>query len=445
MRSKRYLKALDFCNLPAAVIVSQGMKSAALLLTLLAATTTFAGESWYSWRGDIVGSGRTSEADLPLVWTADKNVRWRIDLPEAGNSTPIVHGDRIFVTQPITGTHWRGLMCFDRKSGKLLWKNGLVYDKKESTHPSNPYCSASPATDGKIVMAAYGSAGVVAYDFEGKQLWHRDFGPIEHIWGNSTSPVLFGDLCIYYHGPGKRSFLTALNKITGETVWTWKEPEWKSGTRTDGFQGQGEGVIGSFSTPIIVDTESRKELIMSFPMEMKSFDPLTGKVLWTCSGLNPLVYTSPVYSDGVVVALGGYHGNSIGVRVGGSGDVTETHRLWQEVRHNGGIGTGVIKDNLYYYHDSGGIVCCLDIKTGQTRWKDRLPGAGKSWGSFILAGDRIYTLSQAGDSVVLKTNSDKMEVVAQSQVGEQTNSSLVPSNGAMILRTHKALWCIGDK
>lgn len=421
------------------------MKPSALLFLLLATTLASASETWPSWRGDLSGSGKTDETGVPLEWSADKNVRWRVELPEAGNSTPVVHGDRIFVTQPVTETHWRGLMCFDRKSGKLLWKNGLVYDKPELTHRTNPYCSPSPATDGKIVVAAYGDAGIAAYDFDGKQLWHRDFGPNEHTWGKSTSPVLFGDLCIYYHGPGKGSFLTALNKTTGETVWTWKEPVWQPGTRTDGFQGQGEGIIGSFSTPIIVEAEKRVELIMSFPMEMKSFDPLTGKVLWSCSGLNPLVYTSPMYADGIVVALGGYHGNSIGVKVGGSGDVTDTHRLWQEVRHNGGIGTGVIKDGLYYYHDSGGIVCCLDIKTGTTRWKDRLPGAGKSWGSFILAGDHIYTLSQAGDTVVLKTNPDKMEVIAQSQVGEQTNSSLVPANGEFILRTHKALWCLGGK
>ncbi len=403
-------------------------------------SSPFVHADWPFWRGDLSGSGKTTAEALPLTWAPKQNVRWRVELPEAGNSTPIVSGSRVFVTQPLTADKWRGVFCFDLNDGSLLWKNGLVYDKEERTHRTNPYCSASPATDGKIVVAAFGSAGVAAYDFEGRQLWHRDFGPIDHEWGNSTSPVLHGDLCFHYHGPGKGAFLVALNKTSGETVWQWNEPDWEPGTRTDGFQGQGKGIIGSFSTPILVEANGRQELVMSFPLEMKAFDPATGNVLWTSTGLNPLVYTSPMADQGIVVALGGYHGNSIAVHAGGSGNVTESQRLWQQVRHNGGIGTGVIHDGLYYYHDSGGIVCCLDIKTGETLWKERLPGAGKSWGSFVLAGDHIYTLSQTGETVVFKTNRERLEVVSQADVDEQTNSSLVPVNGGFIVRTHAALW-----
>ncbi|MCB1229432.1 MAG: PQQ-binding-like beta-propeller repeat protein [Verrucomicrobiae bacterium] len=421
-----------------------------LLSTFLAASSTsFADTSgWPAWRGDLLGSGKTSETKLPIEWGKDKNIKWRIDLPEPGNSTPVIQGERVFVTQPISETKWRGLMCFDRKDGSLLWKTGLTYDKEEPTHRANPYCSASPATDGEIVIAYYGSAGIAAYDFEGKQLWFRDLGPISHTWGHSTSPVLYGDLVIQYHGPGKNAALYALDKTTGEIVWQWQEPVWNPGERTDGFRDSkdGGGVIGSFSTPILVDTGERKELIMSFPMELKAFDPDTGEQLWTCGGLNPLVYTSPVYSesDKVVVAMGGYYGNSIGVKVGGNGDVTETHRLWQEVRHNGGIGTGVVVGHHYFYQDAGGIAYCDDMKTGKTLWKDRLPGAGKSWGSFVLAGDRIFTLSQAGDSVVFKADSEKFEVIAQSDLGEETNSSLAISEGDIFVRTHEGLWCVGE-
>ena len=117
---------------------------------------------WPAWRGDLLGSGKTSETDLPLEWGKEKNVRWRIELPERGNSTPVVHGERVFVTQAVTKENWRGLMCLSRKDGSLMWKKGLTYEKKERTHPANPFCSASPATDGKIVVASYGSAGVAA-------------------------------------------------------------------------------------------------------------------------------------------------------------------------------------------------------------------------------------------------------------------------------------------
>lgn len=258
--------------------------------------------------------------------------------------------------------------------------------------------------------------------------------------------MLHGDLVIHYHGPAKNAVLYGLDKQTGKTVWEWKEPVWKPEKRTDGFQGRdGEGVIGSWSTPIVVNTGARDELIMSFPMEVKAFDPASGEELWTCGGLNPLVYASPVYEDGIVVAMGGYYGNSIAVKTGGNGDVTETHRLWRLVRHNGGIGTGVVKGGYSYYHDSGGVVYCDDIRTGETVWKERLPGAGKSWGSFARAGDRIYTLSQAGDTVVFRANPGKFEVLARSELGEQTNASPAISDGEIFLRTHEALWCVGNE
>lgn len=405
------------------------MKNTILLISL---ALFLQAANWPAWRGDASGSGSAAETDLPLEWGKDKNVAWRVELPDRGNSTPIIWGDRVFVTQAIEESKWRGLMCFNRADGKLLWKSGLTYAQSERTHRDNPPCSASPTTDGEVVIAAYGSAGVAAYDFEGNELWRRDFGALDHTWGNSTSPVLHGGLVFHYQGPAKGAFLAALDKKTGETVWKWDEPNWKTGPRTDGFSGRDdEGVIGSWSTPIIVNDE----LVMSFPMEIKSFDPKSGKQLWTCEGLNPLVYTSPVAADGVVVAMGGYSGNSVAVRTGGE-------RLWQEVRHFGGIGSGVIKDGHLYAQDAGGIAHCVELSTGKTVWKDRLPGAGKSWGSFILVGDLIYTLSQPGDTVVFKASPKGLEVVAQSDVGEHTNSSLAASDGDIFIRTYEALWRI---
>ncbi len=417
------------------------MKPVLLVLTLLPCSLFAA--PWPLWRGDVLGSGVTSETGLPTEWSKDKNVAWRVDLPEAGNSTPVVFENRIFVTQPISAEKWRGLYCFDRKDGKLLWKNGMVYDKPETTHPTNPYCSSSPATDGKIVVAAYGSAGIAAYDYEGKELWRRDLGPVVHTWGTSSSPVLHGDLVIYYHGPGQGARLLALDKTTGKTIWEFQEPTWKPGQRTDGFKGQDGGVIGSFVTPIIVEANGREELVMSFPMEMKAFDPASGKELWTCTGLNPLVYASPVAMEGIVLTTGGYYGNSMAVRAGGNSDVTQTHRLWQLIRHNGGIGSGVVKDGYYYYHNSGGVAYCLDIHTGKTLWEERLPGAGKSWGSFLRSGEHIYALSQAGDAVIFRATPDKLDIIGHNHLGEHTNSSPVPSDGQIFLRTHQALWCVG--
>ena len=400
---------------------------------------------WPSWRGDMSGSARIPGVEIPLEWGPDKHVRWRIDLPEAGNSTPAVWGDRVFVTQAITSEKSRNLMCFNRADGRLLWKQGLVYAAEERTHRDNPYASASPAVDQDLVVTSFGSAGVVAYDHDGKEQWRRDFGAIDHVWGNSSSPVIVGDVVIHYHGPARDAVLYGLNRRTGETVWQWNEPAWKPGLRTDGFQERSDdGVIGSFSTPIVVESELGKELIMSFPMELKSFDPASGAVRWTCAGLNPLVYTSPVFEDGIVVAMGGYFGNSIGVRVGGAGDVTSSHRLWQEVRHHGGISSGVAHEGHLYAQDAGGIAYCFSMSTGEMVWKARLPGAAKSWGSFVLAGDHIYTLSQAGDSVVFRASTKGLEVLARSDLGEHTNSSIAVAGNELFIRTHEALWCIGE-
>lgn len=421
------------------------MKRLLPIVVLLAASmlAKAAPDSWPAWRGDSLGSGKTEASGLPTGWGEDKNVVWRAELPEPGNSTPVVFGDRIFVTQPDSSNKSRNLFCFDRKSGDLLWEKGVVYEKDERTHRTNHYCSASPAVEEGRVVVSFGSAGLFCYDLEGNELWKRDFGAIDHVWGNSTSPVLIDDLVIHYHGPAKNAVLYALDKKTGETVWKWEEPVWKPTERTDGFKERpAQGVIGAFSTPILVETSERRELIMSFPIEMKAFEPATGEVLWTANGLNPLIYTSPVYDDGVVVAMGGYYGNSIGVKVGGNGEVTESHRLWQEVRHNGGIGSGVAKGGKLYYQDAGGVVYCDDMKTGKTIWKDRLPGAGKSWGSFVLAGDMIYTLSQAGDSVVFRASTDGFELIGQGDLKEETNSSIAVAGQDLYVRTHEALWCI---
>lgn len=421
------------------------MKTSLMPLVVFAALSTDAlADPWPAWRGDLLGSGRTSDPDLPLEWGPEKNVRWRVKLPERGNSTPVVHGERLFVTQAVSDDDWRGLLCFNRKNGALLWKNGLTYHQEERTHQSNPYCSASPTTDGKIVVASYGSAGIAAYDVAGRELWRRNLGAIDHIWGNSSSPLLHGDLVIHYHGPADNAVLYGLDRASGETRWSWKEPAWKPGQRTDGFQGREEkGIIGAFSTPIIVPAGGRQELVMSFPTELKAFDPATGRELWTSGGLNPLIYSSPVFAEGIVIAMGGYKGNSIGVKAGGNGEVTGSHRLWQKVRHNGGIGTGVVRDGHYYYHNSGGKVFCDEIRTGETVWSERLPGSGRSWGSLVLAGERIYTLGQSGEMVVFKASTKGLEIIARSAIGEKTNSSPVPSGGDLFLRTHEALWCLG--
>jgi outer membrane protein assembly factor BamB len=206
-------------------------------------------------------------------------------------------------------------------------------------------------------------------------------------------------------------------------------------------------MICTYSTPLIVDAGGRDELLMSFPRYMRSFDPASGKELWSCDGLNPLVYTSPIYGEGVAVAMGGYYGDTIAVKTGGSGDVTASHRLWRNKRANGGIGSGVIHKGHIYMLGSDGIGECINLKTGKTVWSERLKGKGPksgSWSSMVLAGDTIYILNQSADCIVLKA-SPNFEVLAKNSVGnELTNASLSVSEGDLLIRTHKNLWCIAQ-
>src|SRR5262249_26081749 len=157
------------------------------------------------------------------------NVKWKIDLPDEGNSTPAIWGDRIFITQATDGGKNRSLYCLDRKDGKKLWEKTVRYEAKEPTHKTNPFCAGSPTTDGGRVYVFYGSAGLYCYDFTGKELWHRDLGVCRHIWGNSSTPVLYKDLVILNFGPSEKNALVALNKLDGKDVWKVESPSKKEG------------------------------------------------------------------------------------------------------------------------------------------------------------------------------------------------------------------------
>lgn len=401
--------------------------------------------NWPAWRGDAAGTGITSETALPLKWSATENVKWKVPLPEAGNSTPAVWGDRVFVTQAAGAR--RLVMAFDRKDGKLLWEAGPTYTEKEPTHKTNTLCSASPTTDGERVVASFGSAGLYAFDLQGKELWRVDTGKVDHEWGYATSPVLHGNLCILANGAGSNWWLVAFDKKTGKEVWRVKGPGIDAAERTDGFAGKSDGMVGSWSTPVIVKAEGREELVMTWPEKMVAYDPATGKELWRASGMNPLLYTSPMPGEGVIIGSGGYGGTTIAVKPGGSGDVSTGQRLWQKVRDKQRIGSGVIKDGHLYILNTPGTAQCINLATGDQVWEERVGGGGKSqsWSSMVLSGDRIYVLNQSSDTVVLRA-SPKFEALAVNSLGDGlTNSSHAISKGDIFIRTHKHLWCISEK
>ena len=181
-------------------------------------------EDWPAWRGPA-GTGISTEKSPPIHWTDKENVCWRVPLPDRGNSTPIVWGDRVFITQAIEKDQRRTVMCFSRRDGKLLWQSGIVAKERESTNTQNPYCSASPVTDGERVIASFGSSGLYCYDMDGKKLWHHEFGQVDSWHGSGSSPVIYQDQCILNFGPGTNAALIACNKQTGEVVWKVVPPK----------------------------------------------------------------------------------------------------------------------------------------------------------------------------------------------------------------------------
>ena len=399
-------------------------------------------ENWPNWRGPA-GTGIANETQLPLHWGTNENVLWRASLPERGNSTPIVWDNRVFVTQAIEAENRRALLCFERATGQLLWQRGVVVDAAESTHEANPQASSSPVTDGERVIAWFGSAGLFCYDLQGKELWRRELGPQKHVWGWGSSPSLDASRCYLNFGPGEPSFLVALDKKTGSEVWRVRAPNADSGGKRPG---QEQPVwAGSWSTPVMIQAGGREELIMTWPKRVLAFEPKTGRELWSCAGINPLVYTSPLYepSKEIVVAMGGFFGMALAVKAGGSGDVTETRRLWHHPKTKQRIGSGVIHDGHIYILNDPGIAECFELETGKLIWEERLHGpAAKSdnWSSMVVADAKLYAINQGGDSFVLRA-SPNFEVLATNSISEPTIASMAVSNGDLFIRTHKALWC----
>jgi outer membrane protein assembly factor BamB len=412
-----------------------GIVLAAVLARSGLVTAEVSAADWPAWRGPS-GTGISQEKVLPFDWGTTQAVRWRTPLPEAGNSTPIVARGRIFLTQS-EGTR-RNLLCFDRKDGKLLWKSGVGVEVQERTHKTNPYASASPVTDGERIIVWFGSGGLAAYDLNGKELWRTDLGIHDHRFGYGGSPVIHDELCFLNFGPGAREFLVAVDKKSGKEVWRHTSP----------VPGA-DDIFGTWSTPLVVETQVRVELISALRGELAALDPKTGKVFWSVNDWGIQAKASPVAADGVVVLSGDFEPKTseLAVRLGGAGDVSETHVLWRKTPSRGRVGTGVIQNGYFYGSRTAGIADCIELESGKVVWEERMPvksGNNAIWTSPVLADGKVYFVNQGGDVFVVRA-SPQFELVATHALQETCNASPAFSDGEIFLRTHQALWCFGRK
>ena len=403
---------------------------------LLAVSFWFSGPviagDWPQWRGPL-GTGQSDEKTAPLTWSKNENVKWKVPLDGRGNSSPIVIGQKVFITHAPADSSRRGLHCYDRADGKLLWKHQIEYAEQETTHNTNPYCSASPVSDGQRVVAFYGSPGMYCYDLNGTVLWQKDLGKVDHVWGFGSSPIIYDNLVIFNFGPGVNAFVVALDKQSGNEVWRKEFPAQRS-EKTGEYR-------GSWSTPVVHREGGRDVLLLSLPNILRAVNPRTGDEIWSCGGLGDLVYTSPLIAGDIVIAMSGYGGPALAVKSGATGDVTESHRFWHHVmpKPPQRVGSGVVVGDYIYIHNQPSV-WCIQISTGEKKWERRL--TGESWSSMVHAAGRLYVSNKKGDTHVLDPNPEECKILAENALGEQIEASPAFSNGQIFIRTHESLYCI---
>lgn len=422
-----------------------------------------AGSNWPQWRGPD-GQGISTEKSLPYEWSDTKNVTWKTPIPGRGFSSPIIWGNRIFLTTAIEGgpapadhkavyheiagkefrhPDWTGsdklhtfeVLCLDRDSGKILWNKtayeGTVYDHR---HRRGSYAAPTAATDGNLVFVWFGSEGFYCYDFKGNLVWKKALGGVPTMgMGVGTSPVLYENVVIIQCDQGfdgSKSFITALDKKTGNEVWRTQRP-----------------VHTSWTTPIIVTTKERTELITSGAEFLISYDPKTGKEFWRAGGLQSHAIATPVVGQGMVVLSSGYPQKAItAVRLGGSGVIDGTDKVaWKYNKGTSYVPSPIIYGDYIYLMSDAGVMSCLKLATGEVVYEGgRVPIATKFYGASPVAFEgKILLTSDDGDTFVIKAGPTH-EVLATNSLGEPVRSSIAISNGKLFIRGEKNLFCIGN-
>jgi outer membrane protein assembly factor BamB len=424
------------------------------LVILLAGAA--AAQNWSSFRGPAA-SGVVDGQHLPVRWDTATNsgILWSVAVPGLAHSSPIVWDDRIFVTTAISSkpdaTFKRGLygegdasddvsaqrwrvLCFQRDSGKLLWEQ-TAYEgtPKEKRHMKATYANSTPVTDGRVVVAYFGSQGIYAYDLEGKLLWKRDLGRInagaydlkDYEWGPASSPIVYNDLVIVQCDQQEGSFLIALDRASGKTVWKTERDE-----------------LPSWGTPAIFHGQQRTELVANGSNFIRGYDPLTGKELWRIGGSSKITAPTPVSSgDLVLVASGRRPEAPIFAIRPGAGNVPAV--AWQKQQRGPYMPTPLIYGPYLYILGNAGIFDCYEFKTGKEVYRQRIPHQGSGFSASPVASDgRIYLPSEDGDIFVVKAGA-QFELLAKNEMGDPLMATPAIASGKLIVRTQHKLWAIG--
>jgi hypothetical protein len=392
---------------------------------------------WSRWRGPS-GQGVVDGKGYPTTWSETENVVWRVQVTGRGHSSPMVWGDRLFLTSAAPDGSSRSVLCYRRSDGTLLWERPVPVAPAEVLQAKNSYASSSPTTDGKLVYAYFGNAGVIAVDFNGKVVWQVSLGPISLYHGPGGSPLLYKDRLILYQDqrwmdrsiPTDPGFIVALDKTTGRELWRQ--------TRTP---------QPGWGTPIAIQVGDHAEIIVNGSRRIEAYDPNSGKLLWYANGNTVEVIPTPVVGLGMLFCSSGRAGPTIAVRPGGSGDVTISHVVWTSPKGSPFVPSPLLLgDYLYTINDMASVASCHNARTGEIVGQVRLGEVARESfsASPIAVEGRVFFTNDNGETFVLSPAPD-FKVLHVNPLGEQTLASPALVDGRWYFRTAGHLWCIGRR
>ena len=423
-------------------------------------------DNWPSFRGEHA-AGVADGQNLPDAWDGEQGtaIKWKVNIPGLAHSSPIVWNDNLFVTTAISSRgvakfkpglygdgdasddrslHQWKVYCLDKKSGKIVWERtayeGAPIDKR---HIKSTYASSTPVTDGRYVIASFGSQGLYAFDLNGRPAWKKDLGRMDigaydvpdYEWGPASSPIIYKNLVIVQVDQQKGSFLIALDLKNGETVWKSDRDE-----------------LPSWGTPTIYPGKDRVELITNGSNLIRGYNPETGKELWRLGGSSKITAPTPVFSNGLIVVASGRRPEMpiFVIRAGASGDITlreaETSNksvVWAKQKVGPYMPTPLIYKGYLYILRNQGILSCYDLATGEEKYTERIPHQGSGFSASPVASDgKIYLPSEDGDIFVVKAG-EKFELLGRNRVGQLLMATPAISGGMMFVRAERELFAIG--